>query len=109
MDLMRERRRKDNTARELGYVVYAQSKGTAPGEGRIDVLIGSITEAETEIARLEARIQEVRARSAARGGPTDGPPAGDGSAQAPPAADAPPAGAPAPEPAAPDTADQPGA
>ena len=60
MELMRQRRRKDNLARDLGYVVYRQSKGATPADGEVDGLTGRIAEAEREIERLQAEIETVR-------------------------------------------------
>ncbi|MBI1723350.1 MAG: hypothetical protein HYR48_05520 [Gemmatimonadetes bacterium] len=72
MDLLRVRRRKDNAARDLGYLTYRQSKGAVPAEGEAEGLLRRIAEAEAEIERLEARVREVRAGSKP---PGDTPPA----------------------------------
>ena len=61
MELMRVRRRKDNAARDLGYIVYRQTKGATPAEGEVEGLSLRIAESEAEIERVEARIVEVRA------------------------------------------------
>mgnify|MGYP001443561759 CR=1 FL=1 len=42
MDLARVRRRKDNAARDLGYLAYRTSKGEILPEGESDVLIRRI-------------------------------------------------------------------
>jgi hypothetical protein len=60
MELMRQRRRKDNLARDLGYLVYRQSQGATPAEGEIDGLTTRITEAQREIDRLQAEIETLR-------------------------------------------------
>jgi hypothetical protein len=62
MDLLRVRRRKDNAARDLGYLVYRESRGASPMEGEREALLKKISDAEVEIGELEARIREVRAR-----------------------------------------------
>lgn len=77
MDLLRVRRRKDNAARDLGYVVYRQSKGSAPAEGEVESLTRRIAEAEADIERLEARIKEVRAPSKPAGDAPPPSPPGD--------------------------------
>ena len=80
MDLARVRRRKDNAARDLGYLAYRTSKGEILPEGEADVLIRRIAASEEEIARIEADIQKVRG--------------GDTPASPQPAADAPTGGTP---------------
>lgn len=60
MELLRQRRRKDNLARDLGYLVYRQSQGATPAEGEIDGLTKRIAEAEREIDRLQSEIETVR-------------------------------------------------
>lgn len=67
MDLARERRRKDNAARDLGYVAYRRSKGEVLPEGETDALLRRITTAEEEIARIEAEIVKVRGAGTAAG------------------------------------------
>lgn len=60
MELHRVRRRKDNAARDLGYVAYRQAKGEAPPPGEIETLTRKIAQAEAEVARLQAEIERVR-------------------------------------------------
>ena len=60
VDLVRIRRRKDNAARDLGYLVYRQTKGATPAEGEAEGLTRRIAETEAEIERLEARVREIR-------------------------------------------------
>ncbi len=80
MDIMRERRRKDAVARDLGYLVYRTSQGASAGSGEQEALVTKITEIEKEIARLEAEARDLR--SHAKGGkPPEQP--------APPPSDAP--------------------
>lgn len=59
MDLMRVRRRKDNAARDLGYITYRKTRGAVPAEGEEEALIRRIAEAETEIERLKAELEKV--------------------------------------------------
>jgi capsule polysaccharide export protein KpsE/RkpR len=80
MDVARVRRRKDNAARDLGYVAYRTAKGEILPEGEADVLIRRITAAEEEIAKIEAEIEKVKGAGAAAETP---PPA----AETPPPAD----------------------
>ncbi|MDO8667294.1 MAG: hypothetical protein Q7J79_11815 [Gemmatimonadales bacterium] len=63
VDLVRIRRRKDNAARDLGYLVYRQTKGATSAEGEVEGLTRRIAEAEAEIERLETRVKEIRAGS----------------------------------------------
>jgi hypothetical protein len=60
MDLLRVRRRRDNAARDLGYVVYRQSRGTAAAEGEVDFWVRKIGEAEEEVARLEEALRKLQ-------------------------------------------------
>jgi capsule polysaccharide export protein KpsE/RkpR len=60
MDLARVRRRKDNAARDLGYLAYRTSKGEILPEGESDVLIRRIAAAEEEIGKIEAEIAKVK-------------------------------------------------
>jgi hypothetical protein len=94
MDLLRERRRMDQAARELGYVTYRQGKGEQPLAGEIESLVRRITESETEAARLAAQIAQLRkggsgaatAAPATDGGATADGPAAPAAASPPPAA-----------------------
>ena len=73
MDIMKERRRKDAVARDLGYLVYRTAQGATAGTGEQDALVAKITEIEKEIARLEAEARDLRTR--AKGGkPPEQPP-----------------------------------
>ena len=61
MELARVRRRKDQAARDLGYLVYNErSKGTKPAEGELDFLVRRIADAETEMAKLDQQINAIR-------------------------------------------------
>jgi hypothetical protein len=60
MDLARVRRRKDNAARDLGYLAYRTSKGEILPEGESDGLIRRIAAAEEEIGKIEAEIVKVK-------------------------------------------------
>ena len=60
MDLARVRRRKDNAARDLGYLGYRTSKGEILPEGESDVLIRRVAAAEEEIGKIEAEIAKVK-------------------------------------------------
>ncbi len=79
MDIMKERRRKDAVARDLGYLVYRTSQGATAGAGEQEALVSRITGIEKEIARLEAEARDLRTR--AKGGkPPEQPPAAQGEA-----------------------------
>jgi hypothetical protein len=60
MEVMRLRRHKDRLARDLGYLVYQQSRGAVPPEGAIDRLTRRIGDDEAEIERLEEKIRDLR-------------------------------------------------
>jgi hypothetical protein len=79
MDLARVRRRKDNAARDLGYLAYRTSKGEILPEGESDALIRRIAAAEEEIGKIEAEIEKVKGAGAAAETP---PPADTGATPA---------------------------
>jgi 50S ribosomal subunit-associated GTPase HflX len=61
MELARVRRRKDQAARDLGYLVYNErNKGTKPAEGETDFLVRRIADAETEMAKLDQQVNAIR-------------------------------------------------
>ena len=64
LDLMRARRRKDNVARDLGYVAYRQAKGTAPSEGEVEALVRRIDDVEQAITTLEDELRRARGKAA---------------------------------------------
>jgi hypothetical protein len=70
LDLLRVRRRRDNLARDLGYLTFRQTKGTAPAEGEADALIRRMEDCDAEILKLDLQISEVRR---AQGPGTAGP------------------------------------
>lgn len=80
MDQARVRRRKDNAARDLGYLTYRQSKGEILPEGEAEYLIRRIAAADEEIAKIEAEIASVK------GGPASGETPPPASAETPPPA-----------------------
>jgi hypothetical protein len=72
LDLLRVRRRRDNLARDLGYLAYRQAKGTAPADGEADALIRRIEDCDAEIVKLDLQISEVR-RTTTPAAPGEGP------------------------------------
>jgi hypothetical protein len=87
LDLMRVRRRRDNLARDLGYITFRQAKGTPPGEGEVDALVRRIEDCDADIGRVEAQIQQLRRREGSTGG--DGSAPGQGTGDAGPTPDTP--------------------
>ncbi len=71
MELLRVRRRRDNAARELGYVAYRQARGTPPSDGEVEFLVRKIGDAEAEVARLEEQLKALNQPPA----PPEPPPA----------------------------------
>lgn len=88
MEQARVRKRKDVSARDLGYLVYNEhSKGAKPTEGEVAFHVRRIADAEAELAKLE---QQLTAMREARGKQAASPDAtGDGGAveSAPPPSD----------------------
>jgi len=60
MELLRVKRRRDNAARDLGYVVYRQSQGTAPAEGEADALTKRIADADAAMAKIEDDLRNLQ-------------------------------------------------
>jgi hypothetical protein len=65
------RRRADDAAKRLGYLVYHQRTGAATGGGDVDALIAEIADAEAQIEAARA----ARAAEPAPSGPEVPPPA----------------------------------
>jgi hypothetical protein len=60
MDLLKVRRRRDNAARDLGYVVYRQSRGAPPAEGEVDALTKKMADADADMARIEDQLRKLQ-------------------------------------------------
>ena len=65
IELLRIRRRRDNTARDLGLLVYRKERGGEIEAARIDALMLKIDDLEADIGRLERQMGESRRGSAA--------------------------------------------
>jgi hypothetical protein len=60
IELLRLRRRQDNTARDLGLLVHRRERGGEVEPRRIDALLVKLDEIKGEIARLEQQIGQSR-------------------------------------------------
>ena len=61
MEQARVRKRKDVSARDLGYLVYNErSKGTKTAEGEVEFHVRRIADAEAELAKLEQQLTAMR-------------------------------------------------
>src|SRR5919206_1846756 len=60
IELLRVRRRQDNTARDLGLLVYRKDRGGDVEARRIDALMARLDDLKADIARLEQQIAEGR-------------------------------------------------
>jgi outer membrane murein-binding lipoprotein Lpp len=60
IELLRVRRRQDNTARDLGLLVYRKERGGEVEPRRIDALMSRLDDLKADIARLEQQIAEGR-------------------------------------------------
>jgi hypothetical protein len=60
IELLRIRRRRDNTARDLGLLVHRRDRGGEIEASRIDALMLRIDDLQSEIGRLERQISESR-------------------------------------------------
>lgn len=63
IELLRVRRRKDNTARDLGLLVHRRERGGNLEPGRIDVLMARLDDLQAEIARLELQISQAKRKN----------------------------------------------
>jgi hypothetical protein len=63
-ELLRLRRRLDNTARDLGLMVHRRERGGETEPRRVDALLLKMDDLQNEIGRLEGQISESRRGSA---------------------------------------------
>lgn len=88
LELMRVRRRRDNLARDLGYITFRQAKGTPPADGEVDALVRRIEDCDADVAKVEQQLRQVRETDGPAPAGPDGP-SGHGTDAAGPAPDAP--------------------
>lgn len=62
IELLRQRRRRDNTARDLGMLIYRRERGGEADQRRVDALLVRLDDIEAEIGRLEGQLAEARER-----------------------------------------------
>ena len=60
IELLRMRRRQDNTARDLGLLVHRRERGGEADPRRVDALLLRLDDVEAEISRLERQLGEAR-------------------------------------------------
>ncbi len=60
IELLRLRRRQDNTARDLGFLVYRRERGEEAEPRRVEALMLRLDDLKQELARLEHQIAEAR-------------------------------------------------
>ena len=60
VELLKVKRRRDSAARDLGYVAYRQSLGTAPAEGEADGLTKRIADADAAMAKIEDDLRKLQ-------------------------------------------------
>ena len=60
IELLRLRRRRDHTARDLGLLVHRRDRGGQIEPSRIDALMLRIDDLQSDIARLEEQIRASR-------------------------------------------------
>jgi hypothetical protein len=65
IELLRVRRRRDNTARDLGFLVHRRERGGEIEAARVEALLLRIDDLESDIGRLERQIGESRGRNPA--------------------------------------------
>jgi hypothetical protein len=79
IELLRQRRKRDNAARDLGFLIYRRERGGEVEQRRVDALLVRLDDLEAEIARIEGQIAEARRRAPAPV-PVDRDPAAPGAA-----------------------------
>jgi hypothetical protein len=62
IELMRQRRKRDNAARDLGLLVYRRERGGEVEQRRVEALLVRLDDLEAEIARLAEQVAEARRR-----------------------------------------------
>jgi hypothetical protein len=77
IELLRQKRKRDNTARDLGLLFHRRERGGDAEPRRMEALLLRLDDLEAEIARLERQAAEARrqprtpaATAAPRSGPT---------------------------------------
>ena len=60
IELLRQRRKRDNAARDLGLLIYKRERGGEVEQRRVDALLVRLDDLEAEITRLEAQVTEAR-------------------------------------------------
>src|SRR5690242_19754633 len=90
IELLRQKRKRDTTARDLGLLVHRRERGEAVEPRRTEALLLRLDELEAEIARLERQAAEGRrhSRAAAPAAPARPGPTADTAATGTPGADA---------------------
>jgi hypothetical protein len=70
IELMRARRKRDHTARDLGLLIHRRERGGEVEPRRLDALLLRLDDLEAEIARLERQASEARQQRPAAGATT---------------------------------------
>ena len=63
MELMRHRRQRNHTARDLGLLIHRRERGTTVDPLEVDALLVRIDTLDTAIARVEQEIAAVKAQN----------------------------------------------
>lgn len=63
IELLRFKRQRDNTARDLGLLIYKKERGKEIEARRLDALMLRLDDLELELARLERLIAEAKQRN----------------------------------------------
>jgi hypothetical protein len=60
IELMRQRRRRDNAARDLGLLIYRRERGGEAEPPRMEPLLVRLDDVEAQIARLERQLAQAK-------------------------------------------------
>lgn len=64
LDLMRLRRKQDNTARDLGLLYHQKKRGDGADKEQIETMLTRLDDLKSKIAELEEQIRDARAAAA---------------------------------------------
>jgi outer membrane protein TolC len=92
IEQLRVRRRRDNTARDLGLLVHRRERTGEVEPKRVEALLVRLDDLEAELARLEGQLAQARQQRPAGGAAPSGAAPGPAGAPTTPSAEAPSSG-----------------
>jgi outer membrane protein TolC len=89
IEQLRVRRKRDNTARDLGLLIHRRERGGEVDPRRVEALLLRLDDLEAELARLERQTSDARRQNAATAGAPPQNSAAAGTPSPPPATEPP--------------------